>query len=70
MTFVKDKLSGRFKLIPADSADIDTIGDDMPDPDRTPGLFGQKTKPNVITPAIKEFISDKDRPDFGMDFYD
>ena len=36
MTFVKDKLSGRFKLIPADSADIDTTGEDMPAPKTSP----------------------------------
>ena len=70
MRVVKDRLTGQFVLIPADSADIDTTGDDMPAPNRTPGLFGQETKPDVITPAIKEFVSDKDRPDFGMDFYD
>ena len=27
----------------------------MPDPDKpTAGLFGQKTKPDVVTPKIKE----------------
>ena len=36
MMFVKDKLSGRFKLIPADSADIDTTGEDMPPPKKGP----------------------------------
>ena len=36
MTFVKDKLSGRFKLIPADSADIDMTGEDMPPPKTGP----------------------------------
>ena len=50
---------------------MDTEGDDMPAPNTsTPGLFGQKTKPDVITPAVKEFLEDKDRPDFGIGFYD
>ena len=53
MRVVKDRLTGQFVLIPADSADIDTTGDDMPAPNRTPGLFGQKTKPNIIGPAIE-----------------
>ena len=53
MRFVKDQ-TGKFALIPADSADIDPTGEDMPDPNTTPGLFGQKTKPDVITPKIKE----------------
>jgi len=50
---------------------MDTEGDDMPKPNTTtPGLFNQKTKPDVITPAVKEFLEDKDRPDFGIGFYD
>ena len=50
----------------------------MPDPDKpTAGLFGQKTKPDIVTPKIKEgigevkeFLEDKNRPDFGIDFYE
>ena len=53
MRFVKDQ-TGKFALVPADSADIDPTGEAMPDPNTTPGLFGQKTKPDVITPKIKE----------------
>lgn len=68
--FVKDVESGDLKLIPADGV-MDTEGDDMPKPNTTtPGLFNQKTKPDVITPAVKEFLEDKDRPDFGIGFYD
>ena len=70
MRFVKDQ-TGKFALIPADSTDMDPTGEDMPDPNKpTAGLFGQKTKPNVITPAVKEFLKDKDRSDFGIGFYD
>ena len=53
--FVRDVESGDLKLVPIDSADIDTTGEDMPAPNTsTPGLFGQKTKPDIITPKIKE----------------
>ena len=53
--FVRDVESGDLKLVPVDSADIDTTGENMPDPNTTtPGLFGQKTKPDIITPKIKE----------------
>ena len=53
--FVRDVESGDLKLVPVDSADIDTTGETMPDPNKTtPGLFGQKTKPDIITPKIKE----------------
>ena len=63
MRFVKDQ-TGKFILVPADSADIDTTGEAMPDPDRTPGLFGQKTKPNIIGPAIERLGEE-----FSDDFY-
>jgi len=66
----KDAESGDLALIPATGV-VDTEGDDMPEPNTsTPGLFNQKTKPDVITPAVKEFLEDKDRPDFGIGFYD
>ena len=55
MRFVKDTLTGRFTLIPADPDDIDTTGQDMPDPNITPGLFGQKTKPGK---PLKEILPD------------
>ena len=68
--FVKDVETGDLALVPADGV-MDTEGDNMPPPNTsTPGLFGQKTKPDVITPAVKEFLEDKDRPDFGIGFYD
>jgi len=61
--FVKDQ-TGKFILVPASSEDIDTTGEAMPDPDRTPGLFGQKTKPNIVGPAIKRLGEE-----FSDDFY-
>ena len=69
--FKKDAETGDLKLVPVTGV-VDTEGDDMPDPNTstTPGLFGQKTKPDVITPSVKEFLEDKDRPEFGMGFYD
>jgi len=62
---VKDVESGDLKFIPADSSDIDTSGEDMPSPNTsTPGLFGQKTKPNIIGPAIERLGEE-----FSDDFY-
>ena len=65
MRFVKDQ-TGKFALIPADSADIDTTGEDMPDPNRTPGLFGQPTKPGK---SLKEILPDFTDPGFDEEFY-
>ena len=56
--FVKDQ-TGKFALIPADSADIDTTGESMPPPVvRNPGYL----RPPKQT--------DLDEPDFGIGFYD
>ena len=63
MRFVKDQ-TGKFRLVPASLEDVDTTGENMPDPDRTPGLFGQKTKPNVVGPAIERLGEE-----FSDDFY-
>ena len=52
--------------MPADSADIDTTGEDMPDPNRTPGLFGQPTKPGK---ELKEVLPDFTDPGFDEEFY-
>ena len=50
----KDAETGDLALIPATGV-VDTEGDDMPEPKiKNPGLFGQKTKPDIITPKIKE----------------
>ena len=50
----KDAETGDLALIPATGV-VDTEGDDMPEPNTTtPGLFNQKTKPDIITPKIKE----------------
>jgi len=54
-------------LIPATGV-MDTEGDAMPEPNTgTPGLFGQKTKPEK---SLKEVLDVEDKPDFGMGFYD
>jgi len=65
MRFAKDQ-TGKFALIPADSADIDTTGESMPDPDIKPGLFGQKTKPEK---SIKEILPDFRDSGFDEEFY-
>ncbi len=65
MRFAKDQ-TGKFALIPADSADIDTTGEGMPDPNITPGLFGQKTKPEK---SLKEVLPDFTDPGFDEEFY-
>jgi len=65
--FVRDVESGDLKLMPIDSADIDTTGEDMPDPDKgKPGLFGQETKPGK---PLKEILPDFTEPGFNEDFY-
>jgi len=67
MRFVKDQ-TGKFALVPADSADIDTTGEGMPAPRVNPGLFGQPTKPGR---SLKEILPDFRDPDTGFneDFY-
>ena len=65
MRFAKDQ-TGKFALIPADSVDMDTTGEGMPDPDITPGLFGQKTKPEK---SLKEVLPDFTDPGFDEEFY-
>jgi len=65
--FVRDVESGDLKLVPIDSADIDTTGENMPDPDKgKPGLFGQETKP---AKPLKEILPDFTEPGFNEDFY-
>ena len=50
----KDAETGDLALIPATGV-VDTEGETMPAPNTsTPGLFNQKTKPDIITPKIKE----------------
>ena len=58
MKFVKDQ-TGKFALIPADSADIDMTGEGMPAP--------VVRNPGYLRPS-KE--ADLDEPDFGIGFYD
>ena len=64
--FVKDVETGDLKLVPIDSADIDTSGDDMPSPNTNPGLFGQKTKPGK---DLKEILPDFRDSEFDESFY-
>ena len=64
MRLVKNALTGDFELVPADSADIDTTGDQQPSPRQNPGLFGQPTKPNIVGPAIERLGEE-----FSDDFY-
>ena len=66
MKFVKNTVTNKFELIPADSADVDTTGDIQPAPRENPGLFGQTTKPGK---ELKEILPDFTEPGFDEDFY-
>ena len=61
MRVVKDRLTGQFVLIPADSADIDTTGDDMPAP-KSPRSF------DYFNPEQKKKIEELGE-EFSDDFY-
>ena len=67
MRFVKDP-TGKFALVPADSADIDTTGEGMPAPEsQTPRSF------DYLSPGQKKVIEDIQAgadKEFGMGFYD
>ena len=65
MKFVKDQ-TGKFALIPADSAEIDTTGEGQPTPRDNPGLFGQETKPGK---ELKEILPDLRDSGFDEEFY-
>jgi len=66
MKFVKDQVTGKFALVPADSAEMDTTGDGQPAPRENPGLFGQPTKP---AKELKEILPDFRDTGFDEDFY-
>ena len=66
MKFVKNTVTNKFELIPADSADVDTTGDLQPAPRDNPGLFGQPTKPGK---ELKEILPDFRDSGFDEDFY-
>ena len=66
VVIVTDTATGRLKLVPADSADIDTTGDMQPAPRENPGLFGQPTKPGR---ELKEILPDFRDSGFDEDFY-
>lgn len=67
MRFVKDQ-TGKFALVPADSADIDTTGEGMPAPEsQTPRSF------DFLSPGQKKVIEDIQAgadKEFGIGFYD
>ena len=65
MKFVKNTVTNKFELIPADSADVDTTGDLQPPP-ADPGLFNRPTKPGK---DLKEILPDFIEPGFDEDFY-
>ncbi len=65
MRFVKDQ-TGKFRLVPASSEDIDTTGEAMPEP-KSPRSF------DYLSPRQKkvvEGIQEESDPEFGMGFYD
>ena len=66
VVIVTDTATGRLKLVPADSADMDTTGDMQPAPRKNPGLFGQPTKPGR---ELKEILPDFRDSGFDEDFY-
>jgi len=66
VVIVTDTATGRLKLVPADSADMDTTGDMQPAPRKNPGLFGQPTKPGK---ELKEILPDFRDSGFDEDFY-
>ena len=66
VVIVTDTATGRLKLVPADSADIDATGDMQPAPRENPGLFGQPTKPGR---ELKEILPDFRDSGFDEDFY-
>jgi len=65
--FVKDQ-TGKFALVPADSADIDTTGEGMPSPEsQTKRSFG------YLSPGQKKVLEDIQAgadKEFGIGFYD
>ena len=63
---VKDKLTGQFVLVPADSSEIDTTGEAMPAPESSRSF-------DYLSPRQKEVIKgiqEKADPEFGIGFYD
>ena len=66
MRFVKDQ-TGKFALVPADSADIDTTNEGMPAPNSQTRSF------DYLSPGQKKVIEDIQAgadKEFGMGFYD
>ena len=62
----KNKETGKFQFVPADSADIDTTGDAMPEPKTGPDF-------TYLSPGQQktlENIREASDSDFGMGFYE
>ena len=66
MKFVKNTVTNKFELIPADSADVDDTSDTQPTPIENPGLFGRPPKPGK---ELKEILPDFVDPGFDEEFY-
>ena len=66
VVIVKNKETGKFQFVPADSADIDTTGDAMPEPKTGPDF-------TYLSPGQQktlENIREASDSDFGMGFYE
>ena len=60
-------VNGKYTIQPADSNDVDDMNFAMPEPEKTtPGLFGQKTKPEK---DLKEILPDLRDSGFDEEFY-
>ena len=66
MKFVKNTVTNKFELIPADSADVDDTSDTQPTPIENPGLFGRPPKPGK---ELKEILPDFVDSGFDEEFY-
>ena len=66
VVIVKNKETGKYQFVPADSADIDTTGDAMPEPKTGPDF-------TYLSPGQQktlENIREASDSDFGMGFYE
>jgi hypothetical protein len=66
VVIVKNKETGKFQFVPADSADIDTTGDAMPEPKTGPDF-------TYLSPGQQKVVQDIQAgadKDFGIGFYD
>jgi hypothetical protein len=66
VVIVKNKETGKYQFVPADSADIDTTGDAMPEPKTGPDF-------TYLSPGQQKVVQDIQAgadKDFGIGFYD